>query len=61
MLSCFDYFGHVCITFDLLCLSVFDFLVRTTSVFTVVCLDEVPQYTVNASKKVKSFPCYMGP
>ena len=29
MLSCFDYFGHVCITFDLLGLSVFDFLVRT--------------------------------
>lgn len=26
MLSCFDYFGHVCITFDMLGLSVFDFL-----------------------------------
>ena len=32
MLSCFDYFGHVCITFDLLGLSVFDFLVRKTQI-----------------------------
>ena len=33
MLSCFDYFGHVCITFHLLGLSVFDFLVSTKHLF----------------------------
>ena len=29
MLDFFDYYGHICLTFDMLGLSVFDFLVST--------------------------------
>ena len=41
MLNWFDYHGHICLTFDLLGLSVFDFLVSTLkviAVFLVACV-----------------------
>ena len=38
MLNWFDYHGHICLTFDLLGLSVFDFLVSTLNKFIVVFL-----------------------
>ena len=35
MLNWFDYHGHICLTFDLLGLSVFDFLVSHTNLFVI--------------------------
>lgn len=37
MLNWFDYHGHICLTFDLLGLSVFDFLVSKILLFLAVC------------------------
>lgn len=51
MLSCFDYFGHVCITFDMLGLSVFDFLKENG--YYPYTMDQVRHITYQLTKAVK--------
>ncbi len=41
MIDWFDYHGHMCIAFDMLGLSVFDFLVRTSRFYSIQLLKKI--------------------